>query len=106
MRYTDEYLNHWGDEFTRRDLFARGIRFDTFLLDPRGIIAAVEAVPADQAPLLPRQAEVMHRQAQRDLEDSLVPATAGLRGEGYMETLRHHSWDVSQSNHLNRRATV
>lgn len=88
MTFSDEYLEHWGEEFTRRGLYARGIRFDTFVQDPHAIIAAVESLPVDSRPLLPRQTEVMHRQVQRDL---------------YVEPLRHHSFAVSRHNNLNRR---
>lgn len=62
-RYTDEYLEYWGHVFATEDLYCRrGIRFDTFLLAPREILAAVAQLPADAEPLLPRQAEVMAAQ--------------------------------------------
>ena len=38
---SDEHLDFWGEFFTANRLHARGVRFDTFLEDPRGIARAV-----------------------------------------------------------------
>lgn len=119
-RYSDEYIEHWGRTFEAEDLYRRrGIRFDTFLLAPDEILQAVRALPADAAPLLPRQAEVMHRdlvgvvtcprpvataEAAEALEHQLVPARAELRGDAYIERLRHHNYAVGSDTHRNRRA--
>ena len=39
--YTDEHLDFWGEFFTANRLHARGVRFDTFIEDPRAIARAV-----------------------------------------------------------------
>jgi hypothetical protein len=119
-RYSDEYIEHWGRAFVAEDLYhRRGIRFDTFLLAPGEILKAVRALPADAAPLLPRQAQVMHRElvcvvtsprpvataeAAEAIEHQLVPARAELRGDAYIERLRHHAYTVASASHRNRRA--
>jgi hypothetical protein len=38
--YTDEHLDFWGEFFTANRLHARGVRFDTFIEDPRAIARA------------------------------------------------------------------
>lgn len=97
--YSDEYIDHWAKVFTERDLFKqRGICFETFLLAPREILAAVEQMPRSE-PLLSAQAAVMHR----DLEESMVPDGAMLRGGVYVLPLKHHAYAISDQHHNNRR---
>jgi hypothetical protein len=98
--YSDEYIEHWATVFIERALFAqRGIRFDTFLLDPVEILAAVEQAPR-MCRLLEAQEEVMHR----DIEESLMSAVgAQVRGSAYVVPLRHHARAVSNDFHDNRR---
>lgn len=95
--YSDEYIEHWGAIFEAERLYeVRGIRFDTFLIAPHEILEAVADLP-QQAPLLPEQAAAMHV----DLEESLLPADAELRGTGYVQPIRHHTYDVSHDRHRN-----
>ena len=98
--YSDAYIEYWGELFVSRDLYRQhGVRFDTFLMAPREILAAVSQVPRS-APLLPAQADAMHR----DLQEQMLPDSARLRGDGYIEPLRRHAYDVSADRHTDRRA--
>jgi hypothetical protein len=66
MIYSDDYLEHWGREFLRLDLYRqRGIRFETFVMMPVEILATVAAAPRG-APLLPAQGLAMHRQVEAE----------------------------------------
>jgi hypothetical protein len=100
MMYADEYIDHWGEVFTARDLYRQhGVRFDTFLLAPHEILDSIDQLPPRVAPLLPAQAAAMHR----DLEEALVPAGAQMRDSGYVQRMRHHAYSVSGDRHKDRR---
>lgn len=78
--------------YETHDLYSRcGVRFDTFLLSPDEILEAVRSADPDMAPLLPSQSAAMHAQ----VEAELVPHDARLRGGGYMQPMRHHSYAIS-----------
>ena len=39
--YSDEYIHHWGEVFTANNLHLRNLTFETFLLAPEKILAAI-----------------------------------------------------------------
>lgn len=67
-RYTDEYIDHWGDVFQRKAIAATlGITFERFLQSPQQWVDAldrtvdgdrIELGSADYEPLLPEQLRV------------------------------------------------
>jgi len=63
--YPDEYIDYWGGVFLANPcLRRRGVRFDTFLIAPRELLAKVMAPATDadgHAPLLPHQRRIRAR---------------------------------------------
>ena len=104
--YSTEYVACAHQVYLNEDLYHRaGILFDTFLLMPTEILQAVRNRPADAEPLLPRQAQAMHEQVIRELaerEEAALDRLPGteLRGDRYVQPLRHHSYAVSGTTHL------
>lgn len=102
--YSTEYVECARKVYRNENLYHRaGILFDTFLLMPTEILQAVRNRPADAQPLLPRQERVMNEQLVRELaerEEAALPAGTTLRGDRYVQGLRHHAYAVSGTLHL------
>lgn len=113
--YSDAYIEHWGRVFKKMDLYhRRGILFETFLMAPEEILAAVRALPVDSAPLLARQAQAMQHTLQQEAVAPYAPQNssiaamveraeaeldrmpAELRGDRYVEPLRHYAFTTSR----------
>lgn len=95
-RYSDEYLEHWGEVFTARDFYRRtGVPFHIFLKDPEAYIDMLDSDP-DAKPLLSKQQATLARVGLDDIEadavtEALLPADAEVHGERTVEVLRHRS---------------
>lgn len=95
-RYTDAYIEYWGEVFVKHDIHRRrGVPFVAFLRSPDHYME-MERAGEDPAPLLPAQQEVATREALAEMEaerltQAMTPASAKVCGGRIVEPLRHHS---------------
>lgn len=70
MRYSDSYINYWGEVYQQRpEIHARGILFESFLFAPREFIRIVEEGRTGQTPETRRK--VQQRAVQWTMDDKL-----------------------------------
>ncbi len=104
VRFTDEYIEHWGEVYTTTPaIHRRGIRFEVFLQDPHSVLRhlAGDAGAREFLPLLPEQHAVMRREKRREaLDEAAAELESALdryneircRNGRFIEPLRHHAF--------------
>jgi hypothetical protein len=98
--YSDEYIEHWAQEYRARRVWRYGVPFELFLRQPRQILNAL--LHQGFLPLLPEQRKVQQR---LDADEAEAEALArcdrpgrhaaqapALHGDRYVQPMRPRRW--------------